>query len=124
MNLFGICLITQDVTRLSSFYQTILQAEAEGSDIHVNIHTEGCSLAIYDREAAERDMGFDFREHWGTGGTTLMFQMADVDAEFERLQALVPSFMTTPTTYPWGARAFHCRDPDGNSVDFVTPPNR
>lgn len=124
MNLFGICLITQDVTRLSSFYQKVLQAEAEGSDIHVNIHTEGCSLAIYDREAAERDMGFDFREYWGTGGTTLMFRVPDVDAEYERLKAVVPSFMTTPTTYPWGAQAFHFRDPDGNIVDFVTPSNR
>lgn len=124
MNLFGICLITQDVTRLSSFYQTVLQVKAEGSDIHVNIHTEGCSLAIYDREAAERDMGFDFREFWGTGGTTLMFRVPDVDAEYERLKTVVPSFMTMPTTYPWGARAFHFRDPDGNIVDFVTPPNR
>mgnify|MGYP001179618604 CR=1 FL=1 len=124
MNLFGICLITEDVNRLSSFYQAVLQTEAEGSDVHVTLQTESCGLAIYDRGAAERDMGFDFRDHWGTGGTTLMFRVADVDAEFERLQPIVPSFMTTPTTYPWGARAFHFRDPDGNIVDFVTPPNR
>ncbi len=35
MNLFGICLITEDVNRLSSFYQAVLQTEAEGSDVHV-----------------------------------------------------------------------------------------
>ena len=122
MDLFGICLITEDVKRLSSFYQAVLQVTAEGGDIHVTLQTGSCGMAIYDRSAAERDMGFDFQAHWGTGGTTLMFQVADVDAEYERLKEIVPAFMTTPTTYPWGARAFHFRDPDGNIVDFVTPP--
>ena len=124
MNLFGICLITENVRRLADFYQAVLQAEVEDGDIHVEVRTEGCGLAIYSREAAERDMGFHFDGQTGTGTTTLMFRVADVDAEFERLQPIVPAFMTRPTTYPWGARAFHFRDPDGNIVDFVTPPKR
>jgi len=122
--LFGICLITEDVPRLAAFYQAILQVGGEGDDIHMELRTDGCGMAIYAREAAERDMGFDFSAHWGTGGTTLMFRVDDADREFERLQSIVPAFMTTPTTYPWGARAFHFRDPDGNIVDFVTPPKR
>jgi len=122
MNLFGICLITQDVNRLSLFYQKVLQVEAEGSDTHVILQTEGCGLTIYARVAAERDMAFDSRDHWGAGSTTLMSRVPDCDAAFERLKTIVPAFMTTPKTYPWGARAFHFRDPDGNIVDFVTPP--
>ena len=122
--LFGICLITEDVRRLVSFYEAVLGVKGEGDDIHMELHTDGCGMAIYAREAAERDMGFDFSAHWGTGGTTLMFRVDDADREFERLQSIVPAFMTTPTTYPWGARAFHFRDPDGNIIDFVTPPKR
>ena len=47
-----------------------------------------------------------------------MFEMEDVDAEYERLKALDVEFVMLPTTHPWGARSFWFRDPDGNVVDF------
>jgi catechol 2,3-dioxygenase-like lactoylglutathione lyase family enzyme len=47
-----------------------------------------------------------------------MFEVEDVDAEYERLKALDVEFVMLPTTHPWGARSFWFRDPDGNIVDF------
>jgi len=118
MNFLGSTLITEDVPRLSRFYQDVLQATAEGDDIHVEFETEGASLTIYAKHAAERDMAFDFSTHWGTGSVTLNFRVDDVDAEYARLQTLGVAFITQPKTYPWGNRAVHFWDPDGNIVGF------
>ncbi len=122
MELAGFCIITDDVRRLSLFYQRILRAEAAGDDVHTEIRTRGAGLAIYSTDAARKDMGFDFSTYCGSGKAVLMFKVDDVDGEYERLQGIVEEFMTTPKTYPWGARAFHFRDPDGNIVDLFSPP--
>jgi uncharacterized glyoxalase superfamily protein PhnB len=52
----------------------------------------------------------------------LEFRVADVDREYRRLQGLVKTWVKPPITQPWGTRSFHFRDPDGNLVDFYTPP--
>jgi predicted enzyme related to lactoylglutathione lyase len=122
MKFNGICILTENVPRLSEFYQKILNAKAVGDEIHTEIVTQGCGLAIYAKSVAERDMKFDFSAHWGAGNVTLMFCVENVDEEYARLQPFIRDFMTHPTTYPWGARSFHFRDPDGNIVDFYTPP--
>ena len=118
MNFDGVTLITEDVVALSEFYSQVLQAESEGGEVHAEIKTQGAGLVIYARSAAERDMGFCFEEHNGVGKMTLSFTVEDVDAEYERLQAIGVTFETQPTTYPWGNRAVHFRDPDGNIVGF------
>jgi uncharacterized glyoxalase superfamily protein PhnB len=118
MTFDGVCLITEDVRALTKFYEQVLQSEAEGGDVHAELKTQGAALAIYARSAAERDMGFCFEEHCGVGKLTLGFTVEDVDAEYERLQALGVTFVTRPTTYRWGNRAMHFRDPDGNIVGF------
>lgn len=111
-------LITEDVTALTRFYEDILQTKAEGDHIHATIETKGTGLAIYLKQAAESDMKFDFSNYWGSGNFTLGFNVEDVDKEYERLKALDVEFITVPTTYPWGARAVHFRDPDGNIICF------
>jgi len=120
MEFCGICIITEDVPRLAEFYQKVLHAKAVGNDVHVEITTETNSLAIYAKSAAINDMKLDLNSCWGVGNITLMFRVDDVDAEYERIKAYVAEFMTRPTTYPWGTRAVHFRDPDGNIVDFFS----
>jgi catechol 2,3-dioxygenase-like lactoylglutathione lyase family enzyme len=62
----------------------------------------------------------------GSGSVVLEFEVADVDAEYERLKALGIAFVKPPQTHPWGAtavrgaRSFWFHDPDGNLVDFIT----
>jgi len=123
MKLSGICLITDDVQRLVAFYTRVLRATSTGNEVHSEVEVQGSSFAIYSREAAVRDMKFSFPEKVGCGDTVLMFSVDDVDIEYERLKSQNVRFLTVPTTYPWGNRAVHFWDPDGNIVDFYTPPN-
>ncbi len=120
MTFDGVCLITEDVGALTRFYAQVLQAEAVGDDTHAEVKTPGAGLAIYARSAAQRDMGFTFDGRCGTGMATFSFSVADVDVEYRRLLSVGVSFVTEPTTYPWGWRAMHFRDPDGNLVGFRT----
>jgi predicted enzyme related to lactoylglutathione lyase len=113
-----VCLITEDVTTLTKFYEFILHVKAEGDHVHAIIQTEGAGLAIYSKKAAESDMKFDFSRYWGSGNITLSFNVDDIDVEYERLKAFDAEFVTIPTTYPWGVRSVHFRDPDGNIICF------
>ncbi|BFH62565.1 VOC family protein [Paenibacillus azoreducens] len=113
-----VCLITEDVTTLTKFYEVILHAKAEGDYVHAIIYTEGTGLTIYSKKAAESDMKFDFSSFWGSGNITLSFDVDDIDVEYERLKAFDVKFVTVPTTYPWGVRSVHFRDPDGNIICF------
>ncbi|MBV9580788.1 MAG: VOC family protein, partial [Chloroflexi bacterium] len=59
------------------------------------------------------------------GGVMLEFHVDDADAEYARLQHLpnvTVDFVLTPTTLPWGNRSIYFRDPDGNLINFFTPP--
>ncbi|OKP83684.1 hypothetical protein A3842_00280 [Paenibacillus sp. P3E] len=113
-----VCLITEDVTTLTRFYEVVLHEKAVGDHIHSVIHTKGPGLAIYSKQAAESDMKFDFSRYWGSGNITLSFNVDDIDIEYERLKEFDVEFVTVPTTYPWGARSVHFRDPDGNIICF------
>lgn len=117
----GICIITEDVPKLAHFYEKILQTKIDINDIHVDIPLDGGGITIYSKSAAEKDMEFDFTKYHGTGMVKITFFVEDVDAEFERLNALNMNveFIAVPTTYPWGARSMHFRDLDGNIVCFV-----
>jgi uncharacterized glyoxalase superfamily protein PhnB len=52
----------------------------------------------------------------------LEFRVDDVDASYEKLTDFVEDFVNKPTTMPWGNRSLLFRDPDGNLVNFFTPP--
>jgi len=117
----GVCFITEDVRKLAEFYSKILQIEVDINDIHVHIALDGGGITIYSKAAAAEDMGFNFDEYGGAGMCKITFFIEDVDSEYERLKSLdiAVNFMTPPTTYLWGARSMHLRDPDGNIVCFV-----
>jgi catechol 2,3-dioxygenase-like lactoylglutathione lyase family enzyme len=113
----GICLITNNVPALADFYTKVLGVEAEGDDVHAELDTDGAGIAIFSAEEME-NMAPRSMQGAGYGSLTTMFEVNDVDAEYERLKALDVEFVMLPTTHPWGARSFWFRDPDGNIVDF------
>lgn len=117
----GICIITEDVPRLAAFYQQVLEVTVNVNDIHVVIPVEDGSVTLYQKAAAQRDMGFDFTKDYGGGMMKFTMIVDDVDAQYQRLQSsgLDIDFVTAPTTYPWGARSMHFRDPDGHLICFV-----
>ena len=113
----GICLITQDVPALAAFYTKALGIEAVGDATHMELRTQGAGIAIFSYEGME-EMAPRSMQGAGTGAFTLMFEVPDVDAEYDRLKALGVEFVKLPQTHPWGSRSFWFRDPEGNIVDF------
>ena len=119
MKFVGICLITDNVSVLADFHAKVLGVKAEGDDVHAVLDTDGAGIAIFSAEGME-SMAPGSVQGTGPGSFTTMFEVEDVDAEYERLKALNVEFVMLPTTHPWGARSFWFRDPDGNIVDFFT----
>jgi len=131
MRFIGLALITEDVPRLAAFYGRAFGVKPEGDAVHSTLALPGLNLAIYSKEASIRDMKFSYPERArpdgkgdspdNPGTATLMFAVDNVDGEYQRIKALGIPVMTEPTAYPWGSKAFHFRDSDGNIVDFVEP---
>jgi catechol 2,3-dioxygenase-like lactoylglutathione lyase family enzyme len=78
-------------------------------------------LAIFSADAQERYIPGS-ADAGRNRSIILEFRVADADGEYMRLQGLVKIWVKPPTTQPWGTRSIYFRDPDGNLVDFFTPP--
>ena len=122
MEFIGICLITKNVPALAEFYTKVLDVEAEGDDVHVELKTEGAALAIFSIEGMEGMAPLSTQDA-GYGSFTIGFRVKNVDSEYERLKKLDVEFVKLPTTHPWGARSLWFRDPDNNIVDFMSAPD-
>ena len=116
MELKGISINTNNVPRLVDFYSRVLRVKAEGDDIH-SVFNE-FNLAIWNPFNID-ELKFKTSERF----FTLMFEVENADDEYERLKNsdIQIEFTSEPTTYPWGARAFGFKDPDGNNIDFLSP---
>lgn len=119
MRFVGICLITQDVPGLATFYSQILGAEAEGDDTHVVLNTTGAEMTIFSVDGME-NLAPGSMQGAGYGGFTMGFEVQDVDREFERIKAMDVEIVKLPVTHPWGTRSFWFRDPGGNIVNFFS----
>ncbi len=113
----GTCLITRQVRSLANFYCMVLETEAEGDDTHMALRTTGASLTIFS-EAGMEQMAPGSMKNAGWGGTTLGFEVEDIDQEYGRLLRMGVEVVKPPATYPWGSRSAWFRDPDGNIVDL------
>lgn len=59
-------------------------------------------------------------ENYGHGGFTIEFEVENVDDEYGRLKGLNVSIVKAPTVQPWACRSVWFRDPDGNTVNFLS----
>jgi uncharacterized glyoxalase superfamily protein PhnB len=119
MKFAGICLISENVPTLVGFYEKVFCTKADGDDIHAEFTLGGMGLAIFSKAGME-EMAKGSMQGAGHGSFTIALEVADVDAEYERLAALNVNFVKPPQTHPWGARSFWFRDPDGNILDIFT----
>lgn len=115
MKFTDICLVTKDVPAMVSFYETVFNVKADGDSIHSVVTAGGLSIAIYSKAAAETDMGFDFTGA-GSGFLFIGFNVEDVDVQYVRIKRLSICNPTEPRVWPWGAKSFHFKDPDGNFI--------
>src|SRR5215467_13817324 len=86
-SLINTCLITKNVSQLTEFYQRVLQiAPTQVSKQYAEFHTGVGVLALFSAEAQEK-----YIPRSATAGenrsSILEFEVADVDREFQRLQA-------------------------------------
>ena len=117
MRFNGICIISPDVRRLAEFYIQVLGAEGDVNSTFVGLATEGASLSIFSEEGME-SMASGSMRGAGRGGYTIEFEVAGVDRQYQRLQAMQVPIVKPPTTQSWGRRSVWFRDPDGNIVNF------
>lgn len=116
MKFEGVCLLTTDVPRLAEFYSTVFAAEAEGDDRHSVIQIGGLGLALWHPEGLEQRIA-SYPPNVRRNCYSLMFSVADLDTEYERLKKLNVEFTELPSLQPWGAKSFAFVDPDGNNLD-------
>ena len=109
MELRAACIKARDAAPMVDFYRKIFGHEPE-VDGGVDFQFRPERLTVYkmgEGEGAE------------TRGGAFIYEVADVDAEYERLVALGVSDLTPPTDKPWGVRSFLIEDPGGNMVSYT-----
>jgi predicted enzyme related to lactoylglutathione lyase len=114
-------IITADVNRLVSFYETVTGIAAIwGNELFAEIPTPVGALAIGSDKTVPL-FGEGSAEPGANRSAIIEFIVDDVDAAYGRLGGQLDDVVTEPTTMPWGNRALIFRDPDGNLVNLFTP---
>ena len=120
--LVNTCLITGRFTQLVDFYQRALgvSPQSVSGGVYAEFPTGQGVLAIFSAAAQEKYIP-GAAEPANNRSAILEFRVANVDAEYVRLQSFVETWVKPPTNQPWGTRSLYFRDPDGNLVDFYSP---
>jgi predicted enzyme related to lactoylglutathione lyase len=120
MNFNLTTIITQNLEKMSDFYQKLLQIEPQVyRNNYAMFTTDTASLALWRQSEAEK-FGLDFMRSAANASMLIEFEVNDIDAEYQRLQSLSVDWVQEPTTFPWEMRAFYIRDPEGNIVNFYS----
>ena len=110
MKIGEVCLLTNDVPRLASFYKRLLEVENDSEDaIHQFILTEGTALTIYNDGTVKNDQNQNI---------CLAFTVEDMEAAYQKVLALGARIIEPPTKRPWGAVNMSFYDPDNNVIYF------
>ena len=110
MKIGEVCLLTNDVPRLASFYKRLLEVENDSDDaIHQFILTEGTALTIYNDGTVKNDQNQNI---------CLAFTVEDMEAAYQKVLALGARIIEPPTKRPWGAVNMSFYDPDNNVIYF------
>ena len=120
MKLAQVRLVTHDVPRMTRFYEAVTGMTPEGNERYVEFYGPGPALAI----SSQPMLDLRYRGATVPGinrALILDFEVANVDAERERLREIVRDFVQEPTTQSWGNRSMLFRDPDGNLINMFTP---
>ncbi len=116
MKIGEVCLLTNDVIRLSNFYKKLFNINNNcDDDVHQFILLEEATLTIYNDGIVRNN---------NLQNICLAFTVNDIDIEFERLTALGVEIVSPPTMRPWGAKNMSFLDPDKNLIIFRSFPKQ
>lgn len=105
-----VCLITNDVIRLSDFYKMLFKIDNDSTDdVHQFIIAEETTLTVYNDGSEPKS---------NSHSICIAFTVEEVDAEYERLKELGVEIVDPPTVRPWGAKNMSFLDPDHNLITF------
>jgi catechol 2,3-dioxygenase-like lactoylglutathione lyase family enzyme len=117
----SIRIITEDVDRLTAFYERVTgQVAVRPAPVFAQLGGPGATLAI--ASPATVAMLGGAVTPAANRSVLVEFEVADVDAEFARLEPELQDVVLPPSTMPWGNRSALFRDPDGNLVNLFSRP--
>ncbi|MCH5197394.1 MAG: VOC family protein [Oscillospiraceae bacterium] len=114
MKIGEVCLLTNDVLRLASFYKKLLGID-NGSDdeVHQFLITEGTALTIHNDGSIKNNQNRNI---------CLAFTVDDIECEYKKVLALGAKVIEGPAKRPWGAVNMSFYDPDNNVIFFRSFP--
>ena len=114
MTIGEVCLLTNNVPRLSAFYKQLLGVENGSNDeAHQFIISEGTALTIYNDGTVKNSLNQNI---------CLAFTVDDIDGEYEKVLAMGAKIIEPPTKRLWGTINMSFYDPDNNMVYFRSFP--
>lgn len=116
-----IFMFVSDLPRSVDFYQRVLGKEParQREDMLASFALGGVNLLLHsDANATWLPEG----ARKGVG-VALHLRVRDIDAQWERVNALGVPLPEKPTTLHTGIRKFAMKDPDGYEIELVEPPS-
>jgi uncharacterized glyoxalase superfamily protein PhnB len=99
-------LVTDDVQKLTSFYERLTGATAEIiNSSYVEFQQSPCSGLAITSAATAAIYGEDVLVSGANRSLVLDFEVKDVDAHYTRLRETISEWVQPPTDQPWGNRA-------------------
>jgi catechol 2,3-dioxygenase-like lactoylglutathione lyase family enzyme len=116
-----VVVIVSDLDASLHFYTGVLGLElGHRSGGFAQLRTGATRLALYEREAMARTLGYALRRpDPDAPGFELGFKVTDCDAAWEALLARGAVPASPPTTRAWGQRTAYVRDPDGHLIELA-----
>ena len=115
-------IVTDDVEGLAAFYAGLLGVSVPLNEYYVEVSAGPVTVGFSKRRFTE----YREEDHPAANGperrdeVILDFEVADVDAEYERIAELGVTVVMPPKTQPWGSRSMIFRDPGGNLVNVFS----
>lgn len=122
MNLKQSRLVTEDVERLTGFYEMVTGAKAEVLNAgYVEFQHNPCAGLAIAATTVTKFYGEGTLTAAANRSLVLDFEVEDVDVEYARLKDKIAAWVQAPKTMPWGNKSILFRDPDGNLINMFTP---
>jgi uncharacterized glyoxalase superfamily protein PhnB len=115
--------VTNDVEKMAGFYAELVGTEVTLNEFYLEISAGAMSVGFSkcrftEEHAAKTSCSTSLSAR--AGESILDFVVDNVDAEYERIDALGVQWVLPPTTQPWGRRSMLFRDPEGHLVNVLS----